>query len=308
MFDDEEATAAFFEAARWPNGVACPHCGSLDIRPRPNFTNAPYRCRDCPCNFSVKTGSVMHGSNVPLGAWGIALYLIATSPVSVPATRIAEYTGVAYRTAWYMNHRIREGWEDRDMGLFCGPVEVDETFVGGTEANRHRSKKAKAPANAGYEQTKTPVVGVLDRPTNQVVTAVVERTDGPTLKGFVLEHMAEGARIFTDGATAYRGLPNHEWVEHSNDEYVRGDVHTNGAESFWSRFKGAVRGTFRYISPKHTWRYAAEFGARHNAQAQSFTERMRTAIARMGGRRLPYEDLAAPPEPSVVVATYAPVH
>ena len=294
-FSDEAEVEQMFIDARWPKGVTCPNpdCGSNNIQHRANRKPAPFRCRACRKDFSVKTGTVMESSKLQLSKWALTAYLMSTNLKGIAALHLHRDIGVSYPTAWFLEHRVREA-----LGLepspFDGPVEVDEVYIGGLEKNKHTSKKLKAGRGT---VGKTPVVGAKDRATNQVVMAPVASTDKETLTGFIEAHVKPGAAIYTDEHAGYNGLPNHETVAHSAGEYVRGDVHTNGIEGQWSLFRRGIYGTFHHISPKHTGRYAKEFAGRRNIREFDTETQIRTIIAQMVGKRLKWKDLIANPTP-----------
>ena len=190
-----------------------------------------------------------------------------------------------------MLHRIRETWKAECESLFAGPVEVDETYMGGKEANKHAHKKQRL-GRGGVG--KSVIVGAKDRATNEIRAEVVEGTDAKTLQGFVADHAAPGATVYTDEAAAYKGMPfKHESVRHSTGEYVKDMAHTNGMESFWATLKRAHKGVYHKISEKHLGRYVRQFAGKHNARAADTITQMGGVIAGMVGKRLMYRDLTA---------------
>ena len=288
QFDTEAKAETWFVEQRWPDGVTCPFCQSQEVSPRPSRKPQPFRCRSCRRDFSVKTGTVLHSSNIPLSKWAIGFYLFMTNLKGVSSMKLHRDLGVSQKSAWHMAHRIRETL-DTTGGKFAGPVEADETYIGGLEKNKHASKKLKAGRGA---VGKTPVVGVKDRGTNQVRTEVVQFTNKATLQGFVLEHTDPTATVYTDEARAYLGLPRvHESVAHSAGEYVRGMAHTNGLESHWAMFKRGIDGVYHHISVKHLPRYSQEFEGRHNRRPMDTADQMCQMVKVADGKRLRYEDL-----------------
>ena len=292
MFPDEESARKWWEALIWPNGDRfCPDCGSTKTRETPK-ERMPYRCSDCKAYFSVKKATVMRGSPIPLRKWVYAIYMDVTSLKGVASMKLHRDLKVTQKTAWYMQQRIREALaEQGPKVLMEGPVEVDETYVGGKRQNMPVAKRRalKGRGTVG----KTAVVGAKDRRSNQVVAKVVQRTDQPTLHGFVAENAHWMAEVYTDEARAYKGLANHRAVNHSAGQYVNGQIHTNGVESFWSMLKRAYKGTFHHLSPKHLQRYVNEFAGRHNIRELDTAVQMSFVARRLMGRRLPYAELIA---------------
>ena len=293
MFPDEESARTWFERIRWPDGNRpCPRCGHADTQVVKSGKPMPYRCPNCRKYFSVKVGTVMESSKLPLRKWVIALYLLSTSLKGVSSMKLHRELKITQRTAWHLTQRIREGWQIGMDPAYAGPVEIDETFVGGKEKNRHQSAKRGGGPAAG----KTIVVGAKDRATNRIVAEPVARTDKETLHGFVEDYTAPDAAVYTDEHPSYRGLKRHHTaVKHSVGEYVKGRVSTNGVESFWSMVKRGYHGTYHHFSPKHLARYITEFAGRHNVRDHDTLHQMALLAAGLDGKRLRYRDLIAGP-------------
>ena len=206
-FPDDATAEAWFAQSRWPNGVACPHCGSTRVQTGAAH-KMPYRCRDKECRkrFSVKTSTVMQASNLGYQVWAIALYLCLTSLKSVSSMKLHRALSIRQKSAWFLAHRLRKAFAEQGA-MFSGPVEADETYFGGKRASMSNAKR-KALADTGRGPVgKVAVVGIKDRATKQVRAKRVESTDKPTLQGFVIEHTAPGATVYTDEASAYEGVP-----------------------------------------------------------------------------------------------------
>ena len=293
MFPDDEAARKWFAEARWPNGPHCPHCGSNNVQSGIKHPTMTHRCRTCPKRrmFSLKTGTVMQGSPLGYRVWAIAIYQFTTGLKGVSSMKLHRDLDISQKSAWFLAHRLREAYKKDDMP-YAGPAEVDEAYFGGKESNKHAGKKLRAGRGA---VGKVAVAGVRDRETNRVSAAVVEGTDRRTLHTFIENRVIDGAKVFTDDHTAYRGMiyHKHESVRHSAGEYVRGEAHTQGIESFWAMLKRAHKGTFHKISPKHMQRYVTEFSGRHNNREVGTGRQMRDLVRGMVGRRLKYDDLTA---------------
>lgn len=284
-FPSDDAARVWSESIIWPDGRRCGHCDSANTIEAVH-RSMPYRCRDCSNYFSVKTGTAIESSKIGLRKWAIAIYLELISLKGVSSMKLHRDIDVTQKTAWYMLMRIRESFAVlADTVMMAGPVEVDETHVGGLERNKHASKRLSAGRGP---VGKAAVVAARDRATGRVAAEVVEQVDGPTLRGFV------------DGATAYQGRPNHEAVHHSAGEYVRyvdGDhIDTNGIESLWSTLKRAHKGVYHRLSAKHLQRYVDSFAAKRNIRDADTIDQMCAVVAAMFGREVTYDTLTAGPQ------------
>ena len=291
IFPDETASRTWFEKHHWPNGRFCPHCGSVGTAEVPDNKPMPYWCGDCRSYFSVRTGSALANSRVPLRKWAIAVWLYITRPKGISSVQLAKDIEVSQRTAWFMLHRLRETWKSTGLPPFQGPVEVDETYLGGKRKNMHGKKRRQLRGRGGHG--KTIVIGARDRASNTVSALVIDVADRPTLQGFIRNRVAAGATVYTDSARAYRRMPGyrHDAVNHTIGEYVRGPVHTNGVENAWSQLKRIYHGTHHWWSAKHMQRYVSESAGRHNIRHLGALERMARVVTGLIGKRLTWNDL-----------------
>lgn len=293
IFHDEAKATAHLEANRWPNGATCPHCGSDRVHKMEGKTQAGmFLCNDCRDKFTVRTGSVMERSHVPLHKWLLATHIMAASKKGMSALQMSRMIGVTYKTAWFLCHRIREAMDGADTnGPLGGPdkvVEADETYVGGKARNRAFRKPAD----------KKPVVALVEREGN-VRSFHVANVTAKQLRGLIVTNVDRASHLMTDESHVYtavgREFNGHSTVNHSAKEYVTtgGFKHSNTAENFFSIFKRGVIGTYHHMSEAHLGRYCREFDLRYNTRAMNDSERALTIVKGMIGRRLTYRRIDA---------------
>ena len=297
LFPDEAAARDWFENIRWPDEeIYCPRCQSDNAYRVESRKPMPFRCPDCSKYFSVKTYTAMEASNIPLRKWIIAIYLMTTNLKGVSSMKMHRDLGITQKSAWFMTQRLREGWNDDDPLPMEGPVEADETYVGGPP--RYEDDGVSDPFLPRRRiSRKTAVAGVRDRATNRISARPVPNVRRVTLKGFLDEQVPFETTLYTDELSSYIGIrPSHETVNHSIGEYVRDQAHVNGMESFWSMLKRGYTGTYHKMSVKHLHRYVNEFAGRHNSRQLDTMHQMTILACNLTGRRLKYEDLIGPPE------------
>lgn len=284
-YPTETEATKFFEALRWSDGIVCPYCCSKHISSCK--VPMPYRCRDCRKHFSVRIGTILNESKLPLQTWLLAIYVLTTSKKGISSIQLSNILGVTQKTAWFLAHRIRTTWLQSNDKL-TGMVEVDEVYIGGKEKNKHYDKKIKSGRGA---VGKKPVIGLKSRQ-GQVKGFVVDSTNTKTLTTNINNNVEDGSIIYTDDFKAYKNLQfDHAKTCHSAGEYVKGNVHTNSIESFWAVLKRGYYGIYRYWSPKHLQRYIDEFTTRHNLLECSNYEKICYTILSGLDKRITYKEL-----------------
>jgi transposase-like protein len=302
-FADRENCRRFMVFVRWPDGIVkCPYCGATKLTwlAKANV----YRCYGdhSKQKFSLKVGTVFEDSPIGLDKWLPAVWLLCNSKNGISSYELARALGVTQKTAWFMLHRIRVAMETKSFfklgGSQGGPVEIDETFIGGKPKNMHAKKRMQVHAN-GANSDKPAVMGMLERNTRQVRAKVIPNVKREVLQSEILQQVSPGSAIFTDGWKGYTGLDEKEFVHatvsHIN-EYVRGQVHTQGIENFWSLLKRSLGGTYVAVEPFHLDAYVTEQVFRYNNRATkdnplTDADRFTLAVSQIVGKRITYAEL-----------------
>jgi transposase-like protein len=289
-FADLRVCNEYMRGIKWPDGqICCFHCGSTAVYEL--STRPILKCRDCKKQFSYKVGTIFEDSPLGLDKWFVAVWCIANAKNGISSHELGRALGVTQKTAWFMLHRVRESMRTEDFRKLAGEVESDETFIGGEARNMHaaiREKKIRGRGSVG----KRIVHGLLERG-GEVRAKVVETTEAKELQGEVRANVEKGSAVFTDAHLGYTGLYDayvHEVVDHTI-EYVRGRVHTNGLENFWSLFKRALKGTYTHCAPFHLQRYVDEEAFRFNDRKGDDSYRFDVLMHDVVGRRLTWRRL-----------------
>jgi len=299
-FHDDTAARNLIERVRWPDGPVCSHCGVVKHAYAVTGRSGLYRCAEPECrkDFTVTTGTVMERSKIPLHKWMMGFYLMNASKKGVSAHQLHRALGLTYQTAWFMCHRIREAMRDgglTPLGGGGGIVEADETYFGKADNPRPSPQRKGRPfIKKGHVWNNRPILALVERGGN-VRTFHVPVADKANVQAIVTANISRESRLHTDESRLYFGanehFASHETVKHSAGEYVRGDVHTNSAEGYFSIFKRGMRGVYQHCKEKHLHRYLAEFDFRYNhrvALGHSDIDRTFAAIRGVAGKRLMY--------------------
>lgn len=298
IFQDADKARAHLEATRWPQGPICPHCGvvneATELKGKAHRTGL-YQCNACRDQFTVTVGTVFERSKIALNVWLLATYLVSSSKKGISAHQLARTLGVTYKTAWFMGHRIREAMNPANPAPLGGQgkvVEVDETYVGGKETNKHKNKRLAKSDHLGGKQA---VLTLVERD-GRVRSFHVPRVTAKTLRPIIVQTAHRASHLMTDGARMYprvgREFANHSSVDHAAGEYVRmGFHHSNTVENYFSILKRGVIGTFHHVSEQHLARYLAEFDFRYSNRSGlgvDDTQRTDELLRGIGGKRLTY--------------------
>lgn len=287
-FSDQDVCLRFVADLRWPDGPSCPRCESKQV----GFikTRRLWTCKRCKKQFSVKVGTIFEDSPICLDKWLCAIWMIVNAKNGVSSYEIARSIGVTQKTAWFLAHRIRLALQRKSFGKLKFSVEADETFIGGKARFMHKDKKDKLPG--GGPGGKAIVMGVLERH-GKVRLQVIKDATHDTLQRMIRQNVEKGAEVFTDQWRAYEGLSAgylHRVINHA-EAYVKGHIHTQGIENFWSLLKRGLTGTYISVEPFHLFRYLDEQAFRFNARLANDLERFMAAVSTIGGRRVTYQQL-----------------
>src|ERR1700722_3543657 len=309
-FSDEQVCIDAVAFMRWPNGPQCPKCeGENGKKPYYLKTQKRWKCRTCRKQFSVKVGTIFEESPIALQKWLPALWMLVSCKNGISSYEISRDLAVSQKTAWFMLHRLRlalktESFAYKIGGKDSGGVEIDETFVGGKFKNMHKARRQRLSNLGGHQgASKTVVQGILDRDQRKVRAKVVPKIKRETLQTGVLNNVKYGSKVYSDNAVSYDGLKEkyiHEVVDHA-EEYVRGQVHTNGLENFWSLLKRNLKGTYVAVEPFHLERYVDEQVFRFNNRATkdnplTDSDRFLLALSQVSGKRLTFAELTGKSE------------
>jgi transposase-like protein len=290
-FSDPNNCREYVVARRWPNGVECPRCGSKNVTFLEKYNRWQCSTRHDARQFTAKTRTIFEDSPLGLDKWLMAMWQVVNCKNGVSSYEVHRAIGVTQKTAWFMDHRIRYALSQGTINKLSGQIEADETYIGGKARNMHKAKRAAKITGTGGKD-KTAVMGILERG-GKVITKVVDNTKKKTLQPEIREHVLATSAIFTDALKSYEGLDEfqHEVIDHAI-EYVRGEVHTNGLENFWSLLKRCLNGTYVSVEPFHLFRYVDEQAFRYNnRKPMDDGDRFRFLMRKIVGKRLTYAQL-----------------
>jgi len=297
VLPDDNACRLFLEDLRWDGKPVCPHCSSVHeshykLKTKGEFKGL-YKCKDCRERFTVTVGTMFEGSHVPLRKWFIAIYIFTSHKKGIRSIQLGKDLGITQKSAWFVLSRLRSNFQAKTDVKFDGVIQADESFLGGKNKNRHKSKRVNE-AQGRSVKDKTPVFGMVENG-NQVVTKVIPDTKATTLKPIIENLVEKGAIVVSDEWNGYKGLNknfDHKIINHKADEFVSNGFHNNNIEGFWSLLKRGIYGIYHQVSPKHLNKYCDEFSYRYNTRKNTESEKFSISLSR-AEKRLTYKDLIA---------------
>lgn len=290
-FKDESTCKDYLEQQRWGGNPCCPHCKHDKVY----RTKVGFKCASPTCykKFSVLVGTPMENTKIKLRYWFAAIYLLSAHKKGISSHQLGRDLNISQKTAWFLNHRVRQMFVDHYETKLSGVIQADESFCGGKNKNRHKDKKVKNSQGRSYKD-KTPIIGILCE--GKIRTFVRPNTACETIQPILEANIEEGATLMTDEWTGYSQAHekfNHLKVYHGAKQYVDGMIHCNGVENFWSHLKRGIIGIYHQLPRKHLQRYAYEYQYRFNTRKFKSEERFHILLSRTNGRRLKYKDLIA---------------
>jgi transposase-like protein len=296
-FSDPVNCREYLVKRRWSNGVVCPRCTGRDVIFLEKYNRWHCRAKHAAPQFTLKTGTIMEDSPLGLDKWLAAMWQIVNCKNGISSYEVHRAIGITQKSAWFMDHRIRLALTMGTFNKLSGQIEADETYIGGKARNMHADKRATKITGTGGKD-KTAVMGILERG-GKVITKVVPNTKKKALQSEIRNHVLAGSALFTDSLKSYDGLNEfqHEVVDHAV-EYVRGEVHTNGMENFWSLLKRGLKGTYVSVEPFHLFRYLDEQGFRYNNRKMTDADRLDICVRQIVGKRLTFNQLTGKTEES----------
>ncbi len=307
FFKDEKTCWKHWEKIRWNGSPVCPHCATV-AKPYKLNDGKTYKCsdKDCRKKFTSIVGTIFENTKLPLQKWFLAIYLVTAHKKGISSLQLSRDIGITQKSAWFVLHRLREMLRNTVPEILDGTVEVDETYVGGKETNKHQSEKAKAKRLAlrnnktlrGRASDKTMVLGLVQRD-GKLIHKVIPKAAASEIYPVIEKHVAKGTNMVTDEFNVYKRLTelgyNHETVSHVYNEYVRGQWHSNTIEGAFGLLKRGIIGIYHYVSPKHLQRYCDEFAYRYNTRKTTDSERFNQCFTQAEGKRLTYKRLIDKP-------------
>ncbi len=291
-FPDEQSCRDYIADLRWNGSVRCAHCDHSKVYTYKD--GKLFKCAKCKKQFTVKVGTIFEDSTLPLQKWFMALYFATAHKKGISSLQLSRDLGITQKSAWFMMHRIREIFKADRTQMLSGVVEVDETYIGGADKNKHYDKKSKVKGVSPGKSSKSTVIGLVERKGN-VVSMPIYNATKDVLTTVINTEVKHKSTLYTDDYNVYAELKrdyNHSSINHSAKVYVMGNVHTNTIEGFWSLLKRGIIGIYHSVSPKHLHRYCNEFNYRYNTKNSSDVNRFALTISKLKGR-LMYKDLIA---------------